>query len=57
MAGIWGGRTTPRPNGVAGMPVTPTYFFLFFFFFFLKIKYVMGTFWKKKKNVKMVELQ
>jgi hypothetical protein len=61
------GVTEPLP-GQTGWPATPygvvrspqhisssssfLVFFFFFFYFFLKIKYVMGTFWEKKKRSK-----
>jgi hypothetical protein len=55
-----GGRTTPRPNGVASHP--NIFLFLLFlvlvFFFFKKKKKkkkVIGAFWEKKK-VKVVKL-
>jgi hypothetical protein len=55
--------TEPLP-GQTGWPATPygvvrspqhissSFFFFGFFYFFLKIKYVMGRFWEKKRRSK-----
>jgi hypothetical protein len=55
---VWlgGGRTTPKPNGVAGHPLwgglaTPTFFFIFYFY-----KYICDGGNLGEKKVKIVEL-